>query len=404
MENITKTDQCLLYLMACALHSTPPQEDVLTGIDLNQLLARAQDHSVAAMVCFALEKTQAFAAADSAVQKQWQDAKNKAIRKNLLLDTERRAILQELDAAGIWYAPLKGSILKDWYPQFGMREMSDNDILYDGSHQEEVHEVFLRRNYEVKNYKIGFVDEYDKPPIYYYEMHTALFSHDMPALCDYYATVKDRLRLVPGTRCEYAFTPEDFYVFVLAHAYKHYSNGGTGVRTLADVYVMHQHFGGALDTAYVRQQLEQLGCTAYERDSRILAEKLFGTVRASAEITLTEAETAMLQYQLGASTYGTTRNAINNRLSELAPSEMHGSFSVKLKYCLARLFPGFSYIKGAYPELYPTFRKCPLLFPPFWVWRFFRRLRVNGTNIRHELHCVCAYKPDTRDVVNQYRK
>lgn len=113
MSTMTKTGEHLLYLMACALQGVSAREEVLADADLKQLLIMARKHSVASMVCMALEKTAIFANADEATKKQWIDAKNKAIRKNMLLDAERKTILHELETQGIWYMPLKGSILKD---------------------------------------------------------------------------------------------------------------------------------------------------------------------------------------------------------------------------------------------------------------------------------------------------
>lgn len=84
------------------------------GADLEKLLQTAKAHSVSAMVCMALEQTDTFRNAEESTRLKWIDAKNKAVRKNLLLDTERHQLEKEFAKNGIWYMPLKGSILKDW--------------------------------------------------------------------------------------------------------------------------------------------------------------------------------------------------------------------------------------------------------------------------------------------------
>lgn len=175
MSTMTKTSEHLLYLMACALQGVSAREEVLADADLKQLLIMARKHSVASMVCMALEKTAIFANADEATKKQWIDAKNKAIRKNMLLDAERKTILHELETQGIWYMPLKGSILKDWYPKPGMREMADNDILFDPSGREQVREIFQNRGYKTVSFRKGNHDVYEKAPIYNFKMHVSLF-------------------------------------------------------------------------------------------------------------------------------------------------------------------------------------------------------------------------------------
>ena len=386
MSTITRTSEQLLYLMACALQGVSAREEILADADLKQLLIMARKRSVASMVCMALEKTAIFANADETAKKQWIEAKNKAIRKNMLLDAERKAILHELEIQGIWYMPLKGSILKDWYPKPGMREMADNDILVDSSGREQVQEIFQNRGYKTVSFGKLNHDEYEKPPIYNFEMHVSLFHGTYKELAEQYENVKERLLPVDGTAYQFAFTPEDFYVFVLAHAHKHYSHSGTGVRTLADIYVMDRHLGDIMDRDEVEQKLTQLGIAEYEQHSRVLAEKLFSAVRPLAETELTEDEKEMLLYYCDATTYGTVDNSVNNRLHELQENSENIKLWTKVKYCCVRLFPGREFCKFTYPFVY----KHPWTLPFFWVWRIVDRCITNKKNVQQELKALKA--------------
>lgn len=374
MSTMTKTSEHLLYLMACALQGVSAREEVLADADLKQLLIMARKHSVASMVCMALEKTAIFANADEATKKQWIDAKNKAIRKNMLLDAERKTILHELETQGIWYMPLKGSILKDWYPKPGMREMADNDILFDASKRKEVKAIFQGRGYTVKEYNKSNHDEYEKPPIYNFEMHVELYHKIYDTFNEKYADVKQRL--IPDAEVPYRlhFTPEDFYVFVIAHAYKHYSSSGTGIRTLADIYIMNQKLGGTMNWEYVDSELRGMGIFSYERESRELAQKLFGIAELPTEANLSEAEQQMLAYYLGASTYGTIENRTLNQMQKLQPDGGAITAHTKRKYLLSRIFPGREWCEAYAPTVY----KYPVLLPFFWVWR----LAVKGVKRR----------------------
>lgn len=374
MSTMTKTSEHLLYLMACALQGVSAREEVLADADLKQLLIMARKHSVASMVCMALEKTAIFANADEATKKQWIDAKNKAIRKNMLLDAERKTISHELETQGIWYMPLKGSILKDWYPKFGMREMADNDILFDASKRKEVKAIFQGRGYTVKEYNKSNHDEYEKPPIYNFEMHVELYHKIYDTFNEKYADVKQRL--IPDAEVPYRlhFTPEDFYVFVIAHAYKHYSSSGTGIRTLADIYIMNQKLGGTMNWEYVDSELRGLGIFSYECESRELAQKLFGIAELPTKANLSEAEQQMLAYYLGASTYGTIENRTLNQMQKLQPDGGAITAHTKRKYLLSRIFPGREWCEAYAPTVY----KYPVLLPFFWVWR----LAVKGVKRR----------------------
>lgn len=381
-----KTSELLIYLMACSLQGTEPEGAPLANIDLEALLRLAKAHSVSAMVCMALEQTDAFQHAAETTRLKWLEAKNKAIRKNMLLDAERKAILHELEIQGIWYMPLKGSILKDWYPKPGMREMADNDILFDPSGCEQVREIFQNRGYKTVSFGKLNHDEYEKPPIYNFEMHVSLFPGTYKELTEQYENVKERLLPVDGTAYQFAFTPEDFYVFALAHAHKHYSHSGTGVRTLADIYVMERHLGDIMDRDEVEQKLTQLGIAEYEQHSRVLAEKLFSAVRPLAEIELTEDEKEMLLYYCDATTYGTVSNSVNNRLHELQENSEDITLWTKLKYCGVRLFPGREFCKLYYPFVY----RHPWTLPFFWVWRIVDKGITHRRKVKQELKALKA--------------
>ena len=381
MSTITRTSEQLLYLMACALQGVSAREEILADADLKQLLIMARKHSVASMVCMALEKTAIFANADEAAKKQWLEAKNKAIRKNMLLDAERKAILHELEIQGIWYMPLKGSILKDWYPKPGMREMADNDILFDPSGRKQVREIFQNRGYKTVSFGKGNHDVYEKAPFYNFEMHVSLFHGMYKELAEQYENVKENLLPVDGTAYQFTFTPEDFYVFALAHAYKHYCYSRTGIRTLTDIYVMNRHLSDIMDWDEVEKKLTHLGIAEYEQHNRMLAEKLFSSVRPLAEIELTEDEKEMLLYYCDMITYRTGDDRVNNHLHELQENSEGITLRTKLKYCCVRLFPGKGFCKFDYPFVY----KHPWTLPFFWVWRIVHRGITNRKKVKQEL-------------------
>lgn len=381
-----KTSEFLIYLMACSLQGTKPDEALLANIDMEALLRLAKAHSVSAMVCMALEQTDAFQNAAETTRLKWLDAKNKAVRKNMLLDAERHQLEKEFAEHGIWYMPLKGSILKDWYPKFGMREMADNDILFDPAGRKQVREIFQNRSYKTVSFRKGNHDVYEKAPIYNFEMHVSLFNGTYKELTEQYENVKERLLPVDGTAYQFAFTPEDFYVFVLAHAHKHYSRSGTGIRTLADIYIMNQKLGGTMNWEYVDSELRGLGIFSYERESRELAQKLFGIAELPTEANLSEAEQQMLAYYLGASTYGTIENRTLNQMQKLQPDGGAITAHTKRKYLLSRIFPGREWCKACAPTVY----KYPVLLPFFWVWRLIYKGITNRKKVTQEIKALKA--------------
>lgn len=90
------------------------------------------------------------------------EAKSKAIRKNILLDTEREKIFEFLEQNKIWYMPLKGVILKELYPKIGMRQMSDNDILFDETYRKDIVRFMKNKGYHLKSGINAHCDEWVK--------------------------------------------------------------------------------------------------------------------------------------------------------------------------------------------------------------------------------------------------
>lgn len=359
-------NETLLSLLSCALNGTAPCEEWLQGLDLEELYKRAKAHSVAAMVAMVLEKTETFVTQSPEMKKVWLDRKNKAIRKNLLFNAERQKLLNEFEQQQIWYVPLKGTILQDYYPQMGMREMADNDIWVDPTAQEQIRSLFVAQGYEVESYGKTHHDVYLKAPFYNFELHVELFSDiTSEQMATYYQAMMDKRVKDNGNRYGYHFKDEDFYVYILAHAYKHYSGSGTGLRTLTDIYVLNQKLGATLDWGYVNRELSALGILTYEQESRRLAKRVFGGEERFTMERLTEEEQAMLCYYLGASTYGNVNLCIKNRLHKLQSDSREISRLTKVKYLFQRFFPSLTMCKSYYPVVY----RYPILLPFFWVWR-----------------------------------
>lgn len=381
----------IITLISCALNGVEPEEELIKELDLTKVFNMAKAHSLTAIVAMALESSHNFSFVEPEISKCWMDAKNKAIRKNMLLDAEREGILGEMEKAGIWYMPLKGAILKDLYPKYGMRQMADNDILYDDSRKEDLKDIFLKRGYLMEKEGGRVHDVYMKEPVYNFEMHRALFSKNFnEEWAAYYDDIKQRLCPDQGKRFGYHFTDEDFYIYITAHAYKHYSGGGTGLRTLVDTFVFHQKKQDLLDMGYISAELEKLGIGKFEKQIRLLADRLFGDTEGFSFQKLTQEQQKMLLYFCGAGTYGTIRNRVGNQLKSFQTDGKSITFMTKLRYCCSRLFPGRKWCKTTYPFFYTH----PYLLPFLWIFRSVRVILFNRKAIGHEMKALIKVKTE----------
>lgn len=337
----------LIYLISCGINGTKADTDRSNAMDLSELYKISKRHFLNAICCMALEE--AGIKNDSFIT-----AKNKAIRKNLLLDADRMKLTAFLDKNEIWYLPLKGIILKDLYPKSGMRQMSDNDILFDRKFQKQVYDYFISNGYTAESYGKTHHDTYLKEPVYNYEMHTSLMSElTKPLWYEYYKNVRERL-ICDGYSCR--FSDEDFYIYITVHTAKHFENGGTGLRSLLDTYVYLKAKENSLDFEYIKAECEKLGIAEFEKSIRKLAKKVFGTEFTPES--LTEEERNMLEYFLGSGAYGTQKNAIENKLKKSGKGKLH--------YLISRMFPDREFMKGWCRSYAPKLEK---FLPAAYLWR-----------------------------------
>ena len=264
-EYFVRMAKDLIYLVSCAVNEQTPDTERVKNMDLAGIYHVSVMHMMTAAVSYALEKVMPLPHA-------FDQAKKKAIRKLSLFDLERTAITQEFEKEGIWYLPLKGILLKDDYPNPFMREMTDNDILVDSTRMDDIRVIMEGLGYSCEFFEMWHHDVYAKPPTLEFEMHHSLFGREkMPLFADYFADISHKLQ---RNGCECRLSDEDFYLYVLCHTYKHYIHGGTGLRSLLDVYVFLRAHPG-LNREYLDAELEKLQITDFEEKLRLLSKKVF---------------------------------------------------------------------------------------------------------------------------------
>ena len=356
----------LIYLCSCTLNKTGIDKDRLANINLDHLYQSAGKHMLSSMTGQIL-RSAGITSSDFA----------KAIalseRKTIILDDEYKKITSEFESSQIWYMPLKGHILKEYYPGFAMREMSDVDILYDSSHAEDSKKIMENLGYEVKSFGDKNDDDYIKKPVSNFELHRYLFKKvEQKRFYEYYKDAKDRLLVKDDDNLYgYHFKPEDFYIYMIAHEHKHFNYSGTGLRSLLDTYLFLKN--NKLDMDYVSQETDKLGISDFEQKNRALATDLFNGAELSNE------EQAVLEYIISSGTFGTFDNKVGNEVKKTGG---------KGNYILRRLFGPISK-KDPYNvyfrKRYSTFYKYPVLLPFLPIYRVFDSIKNRPENIKKEI-------------------
>ena len=292
------------------------------------------------------------------------------VRKAVSFEEERKALYGYLNEHGIDYLPLKGIIIKDYYPDQFSREFADNDILFDEKKDKLVKEFFVKRDYEVEAFRKSNHDVFQKKPFFNFEMHRALFgeTEDNGLIIKYFNSYLNE-SLIKENK-EHYLSDEDFYIYFTAHSYKHYHGSGCGIRTLIDYYLYVKKSN--LDFDYINKELEKLNLVEFSNQIRAISQKVFD------DEPLSEEEEQVLLYIASSGTYGTLEHSVAKGV------KAKGKFG----YFMSRIFPPYCFYKYAYPWAY----YCPILIPFAWLARFFRVLFKNPKKAKNELKTIHNYK------------
>jgi hypothetical protein len=182
------------------------------------------------------------------------------------------------------------------------------------------------------------------------------------------------------------FSDEDYYIYMVAHAYKHYMDHGVGLRSLVDVYVYDSKKPN-LEWAYIDRECAKLGMDQYEQICRSAARKLF---RDNAPETLTDGELEMVEYCTNSGTHGSETGFIRNELKRFGADGKKVTLGQKFRYLWKRLFPSARWMR----ENDRVARRHPWALPFAWIIRLFRGIFKKGGHTAQELR----YVMDTEEV------
>ena len=250
------------------------------------------------------------------------------------------------------HLPLKGSVLRDYYPEPWMRTSCDIDIL--------IHEEDLERASAAITEKLGYqndtVSRHDisffTPNGVHFELHFSMIEdHILGCVDKPLERVWNYAVPIADGSCRYILSPEMFYYYHIAHMAKHFVHGGCGIRPFLDLHILKDTL--SLDEEKLGALLSEGGLVTFTKEARFLADVWF---EGAAHTELTK---SMEAYLLSGGTYGTLENHIT-----MQQTKKGGKF----RYLLSRIFVTPSQLATVYPSL----KKHKWLYPIYTVRRWFR--------------------------------
>lgn len=379
MEDLGRIEQLTLQLIASEICDREVSDDFKRELDedtLFKVYTLAHHHDMAHIVG-------AFLVKNELVKGKLKDAYEKAISlavfRRARQDAMLNAITESFNENGIDYVLMKGSIIKNFYPESYQRTSSDIDLLVKDTQIKKINAV-LTKKVGLKLEGRWFCNEDFMSPdgVVNVEVHHNIMS-DIVLLKNpqvfggVWEFVKD-----------HKLQNEYFYLHFISHALKHFYHGGCGIKPLLDLYLINKKI--PFDKEKKDKLLKESKLDLFENNLKDISMHVFENTP------INETEREMLYYILGNGTYGTQQSGVANSVA---------SKGGKFKYVLKRIFI-------PYRELiiyYPTLKKHKILFPFYTVKRWVVKLRAGKVkSITSEMKNTFNVSEKDIDKTNRFLK
>lgn len=337
----------------CGTKLTDAQRELYSGDLLPELLKVSQKQDVEHLLALGLKQNDLISEREGQIDKLIFNA----LYRYESLNYEYARVCSVLEEARIPFIPLKGAVIREFYPEPWMRTSCDIDIL--------VREEDLDQATGILTQKLGYASASKS------DHDVSLHAPSGVHLELHYDTIQERYevngcRNVLGKIWEAAMpketgsphlqlTDEMFYFYHIAHMAKHFQNGGCGIRPFLDIWIMNHRM--PCDREKREALLREGGLYQFAAAAQKVSEVWFSGVQPD------EMDLAINDYILRAGLYGNKDNR-----AAIGQAKNGG----KVKYLLTqRVFMPYDYLKAEYPVL----KKHKWLLPVYQMVRWGRMLR-----------------------------
>ncbi len=374
MDNI----KLLMKILKCGI--TGDNNIDLSGVSdavLSDLYSLSVKHDLAHLVGYVLQKNNLLDT-KTEIGKKFHKQMMVAVYRTTTNQYDYNQICQILNDSKIPFVPLKGAVIRPLYPEAWLRTSCDIDILVEEKYLKKTTDVLLSNGYKKleKNFHdVPFVATSGT----HIELHFNINELD-PKLDSVLSMAWNYASCKEG--CLYAFSNEFFIFHALAHIVCHIRNGGCGIRTVLDLWLILRTF--SFDEDKLNELLAKAGIVKFYNAITKLTRVWFEGEEHS-ELTF-----QMQSYILTGGVYGTTHNKVTVSMAKKQN---------KFKAVIYRLFPPYSIMKSMYTKL----EKYPILLPFYWIKRALKLIFQKG-KAKSAIYEVKATKNVSQDKVAETTK
>lgn len=336
MSEIIRTKEYLLNVTSNVLNGSPLAEP--DGINLDKLLKLAMRNAITAILYSALGEKFSGENAEK-LSKSYK----LSVLRNSEQESEIQRIRKDFTDNNIDFILLKGTHLKELYPQKELRFMVDMDILVRPQDHLKAMDIIASHGLSKKmeNEKdAAFI----KPPFLTVEVHKMLFNSDN-RFHSFFDNVWETA--IKTNSNEYKMSDNELYIYTLAHLCEHYLEAGSLFRPCMDLYLLNKN--RELDFEYINSRFEEIGILEFANNILELTKCMFEGGEKSENLLLME-------------NYIVLGPPVKNaeEASRIATTDKS-----KTKRLLSKLFPSYKHMVFRYEIL----KKLPILLPLFWIIR-----------------------------------
>lgn len=278
-------------------------------------------------------------------------------------------ITKELNCAQIPYAVVKGIVCRQMYSQPDLRPSGDEDILIYREDLERCEKIFQNLGLElVQGEAEDDVSHWmDHATGLHIELHRALLPEDWEMaqiLNPYFAQHLKSGTCITVENCTIrTLDPTVHFVFLVAHALKHFISGGFGVRSLGDILRFAKEYASEIHREQVQEILTSIrGWVFLEQLLWIGVQYLgFDPKALGWDLSSSADFEPILLDMLDAGIYGQTTMDRKHSAAMLV-QQAKGK---KKASATGALFPSAEDLSGRYPVL----KRMPVLLPAVWLHR-----------------------------------
>ncbi len=368
----------LISLLNCAVLGIPlssEDKNQLNDETLTAVYEFAKKHDMSHLLCVAIKKSGIVINDD--LNHKLSLSQQAAMNRHLRIELDKERILHVLNENGIAHIPLKGAVIREFYPQQWMRTSCDIDILIKPEDIDIVKELFFDKLgfkpfAQTSNRDISFATTNSV----HIELHHTLFE-DENQMGNLLKMVWENSSLIEGKKSQFEMSPEFFIMYIISHAARHITVGGCGIRPFYDLYFILNNM--KYDDEILEKLLEKAGLKVFFGYAKELMDAWINGLPMS------QTALALQEYVISGGTYGSYDNFIKSSVSATGGKKAH------LK---KRIFMPLEDIKN----LYPNVVKYPYLLNWYRICRLCRAL-IDGKTKRGIMEIKSSIKTSEENTV-----